>query len=215
KNAVARAAGAASKAVDLVLALERDRSVAQMHIAEQSVPAVLAARRLPGGISALSGSSGDERHRYDGLDGAYIIQCSGDRRIETWGDEHPVLAIRQGNNGGISLRLEERDETWKAIQSAIAGQERVEITLDGFVRDANEVERRTSLVVVVGRTNAGRILISVHPLAEPDRTMQVRLSRESADYLARAMELTDYRQRKLLVFEALHEDMEITNALAR
>lgn len=212
KNAVARAAGAASKAVDHLLSLDREKSAIQVLVAEQQrAPEVVAARSIP-----ANSTSNDEQHRYDPLDGAYIVQNSRGPRVETWGDEHPVLAIRNTNNGGCSLRFDLRDSAWKALSEAVGGKGRVESTMDGFLRDANEIERRAHLVVVVGRTTAGTILISMQPLLEPAKTMQVRLTRESADMLARAMGTNNHRQRKALVFEALHHDMmEMAHEQAR
>jgi antirestriction protein ArdC len=209
KNAVARAAGAASKAVDHVLSLEREKSATKTLVAEQQYTTeVVAARGLPASMTSIL-KSNDERCKYDPLDGAFVAYTSG-RHVETFGNEHPVLAVRGANNGGCSLRFDERDAAWRALTDAVAGKGRVESRMAGYVRDANEVERHAQLSVVVGRTTTGRILISMYPLLEPDKTVQVRLTREAAALLARAMETNNHRQRKALVFEALHHDMEMT-----
>jgi antirestriction protein ArdC len=212
KNAVARAAGAASKAVDHVFSLERESSATKTLVAEQwHTPEVVAARSLP-----TNSTSNDERHRYDPLDGAYIVENTRGPRVETFGDEHPVLAIRSRSNGGCSLRFDVRDSAWKALSEAVGGKGTVESHMAGFVRDGNEVERRANMLVVVGRTTTGRILISMHPLLEPNKTMQVRLTRDAADMLSRAMETKNHKQRKALVFEALHHDtMEMTHEHTR
>lgn len=172
-------------------------------------------------MSATTTRSSDdkERVRYDGLDGAYVVECSHDRRIETWGNDHPVLAIRgagRNKNGGCSLRFDERDAAWHELCQAVAGKGRVEARLSGFVRDGNEVERHSDMLVVIGRSaTTGRVLVSMLPLAEPDRIMQVRLTRETAERLAKAMMTADHRARKGLVLDALRNDIEMTHDHSR
>ena len=172
-------------------------------------------------MSATNTRSSDDRERvrYDGFDGAYIVECARDRRIETWGDDHPVLAIRglgRDKNGGCSLRFDSRDAAWQDLCKAVAGKERVETRMLGFFRDNNEVERHADMLVVVGRSaTTARILVSMLPLAEPDCIMQVRLTRETAERLAKAMTTVDHRARKRLVLEALRNDLEVTHEHSR
>lgn len=138
--------------------------------------------------------------------------------METFGDEQPVLAIRgrgKCENGGCSLRFPRRDASWDALLDAVAGRSRVEWRIDGYLRDDNEIERQTLLLVVVGRTTTGRILVSMHPLSEPDRTMQVRLTPDTAQMLSRAMATEDHRARRLLVLETLRHGLEANNVRER
>jgi antirestriction protein ArdC len=214
KNAVARAAGAASRAVDHVLSLEREKSTTKaLLVAHSCTPEVVSRRNLSMSVRSNSKSI-DERCKYDPLDGAFVAYTN-DRHVETFGNEHPVLAVRGANNGGCSLRFDERAAAWMAFVDAVAGNGRVETRAAGYVRDANEVERHAQLFVVVGRTTSGRILISMQPLSEPGKKTQVILSRETASVLSRAMRSDDHRQRKALVFATLQHEIEVAHELAR
>jgi hypothetical protein len=53
------------------------------------------------------------------------------------------------------------------------------------------------------------------PIAEPDRIMQVRLTRETAERLAKAMLTADHRARKGLVLDWLRNDLEIEHEHTR
>jgi len=160
-------------------------------------------------------TSDKEWFAYDGFDGALVLHADG-KRVETWGEEHPNLAIRNKNNGGCRLRFDDRHaEEWKRLIDAVSGRGHVRANFNGWLRDANEVERGTTFLVSAGRSKSGGIIIEMLPLLEPDRAMKVTLSREAADVLARAMEVTRATSRKALVVEALQHDMEIIHERRR
>ena len=160
-------------------------------------------------------SSDREWYAYDSFDGALIVHADG-KRTETWGEHHPNLAIRHRNNGGCRLRFDDRSaEGWNRLIQAVRGGTPVRANLNGWLRDANEVERGTTLLVSAGRSKSGGIIIEMLPLLEPDHAMKVTLSREAADVLARAMEVTRATSRKTLVVEALQHDLEIANERTR
>lgn len=152
------------------------------------------------------------RHAYDGLDGAYIVHHPSGFRAETYGDEMPSLALRrQPGNGGVRIRFDERDDAWRALAAAVAGEAHVETTLDGYVRNGNEVERHCRMTVVIGRMQrSDRILIGLHPLG-PDATrgITLRLDRDDARALARAMLCADHERRRALVFEEQRRALSI------
>jgi hypothetical protein len=160
-------------------------------------------------------SSDKTWYAYDGFDGAFIAHVDG-LRVETWGEEHPNLAIRNRNNGGGRLRFDDRSaEEWHRLIQAVRGGTPVRANLNGWLRDANEVERGTTFLVSAGRSKSGGIIIEMLPLLEPDRAMKVTLSREAADVFARGMEVTRAVSRKALIVEALHNDLEMTNERTR
>jgi len=160
-------------------------------------------------------SSDKTWYTYDGFDGSFIAHVDG-KRVETWGEEHPNLTIRNRNNGGCRLRFDDRSaEEWHRLIHAVRGGAPVRANLNGWLRDANELERGATFLISVGRAKSGGILIEMLPLLEPDRAMKVTLSREAADVFARAMEVTRAVGRKALVVEALQHDLEIEHERTR
>lgn len=145
------------------------------------------------------------RFSYDAFDGAFISSHSSGYRAETWGDDQPSLALRkEPGNGGVRIRFDRRDDAWRALVSAVAGESHVETTLDGYVRDQNEVERHVRMRVVIGRMQRGdRVLIALHPVG-PDagKGITLRLDRDDARALSWAMATNDASRRRMLVFDA-------------
>jgi len=145
------------------------------------------------------------RFSYDGLDGAFIAHHSSGYRAETWGDDQPSLALRrEPGNGGVCIRFNHRDDAWSALVSAVAAESHVETTIDGYVRDQNEVERHVRMRVVIGRMQrSDRILVALHPLG-PDagKGITLRLDRDDARALSWAMAANDASRRRMLVFDA-------------
>lgn len=159
---------------------------------------------------AMNSSTSAEIVEYDRFDGAYIVHASSGRTIETWGEDHPVLAIRApSTHRRVAVWLEARSSDWARFAAAIRDGERYETHMEGKVRPGLSGERAANIHVFIGRTTSGRILISLRPLDRADGdAAQVRLPPEAAHRLGIAMAQCDHRTRRALVFDALREHTE-------
>ena len=167
---------------------------------------------------AMNSSTSAEVVEYDRFDGAYIQHTGSGRTIETWGDQHPVLAIRApSTHRRVAVWLDTRSSQWARLAAAIRDCERYEMHMEGKVRSGLSGERAANIHVFIGRTTSGRILISLRPLDRADGdAAQARLLPEAAHRLGIAMGERDHRARRALVFDVLHEQTEeIVNVRTR
>ena len=216
---ILRACSDATKISDYVLAFDAQRS--REHDYEHETEEVPGAEKQLEPVAAMPVLSlarpapRDERYSFEDLSAAFAI-TKGSRRIETGGNDHPALGIYGAyNNGGLTLRFNERDAAWSALRHAI-GKARIDTLVSGSLHNGNQIESHAELRLQIARTVTNEILISMTPILESERAAKIQLTREAAEHLARAMGATETLQRKSLVVDALRGNfMEVEHERSR